>query len=181
MQQLLFEYVDARCLGFIRKKFIEASKKVITEASKIIKDEVKQTILDESLIASGKLHKSIKRRVRTLRSGYSATVFVDPSVSYAGAVIRGQSAGTLVDIENIKTWIKQKQMRGRSSFTSDKYTFWYVTDKTIDRVAYNIVKSIERKGTKGTNFMSIALKNSVQKVGKMAREIFDDIYSEVYF
>lgn len=170
--KLKLEFTDASDLGRLAVRIENAIKRIVIMATKMAQAEVKEVLEATDTIASGKLKDAIHRRVRKLVNSYAGKVFVNKRVSYAKKVMEGQPPGTKVSPRTIKRWIRNKQARSRSGKArTNKYMFWFVTDKTIDKVAFNIARSIAKKGTKGIRFFDIAMKQVKPKIMKEARKI----------
>jgi len=109
------------------------------------------------------LYKSLDSDVKVMPN--SIQVSFD-AVPYAGVVDKGRRKGTMPPVTPIEKWIKQKPVKLR---TKDG-KFKAKTKQNIKGAAFAMALSIKKKGIKGSNFFTDAVKD---RLPKLETEILD--------
>lgn len=168
-RRLKLSKVDASSIGRVEILLNAVRKECIIEATKVLKKGVQNVIEENNKVASGKLKQSIRRRSKNTSTESSGSVYVDGSLRYGRAVIKGIPAGRVVSANSLKRWIKFKQRRG---VFAD-----FVDDKAITRLSHRIQASIKKKGVAGFDYMKIAVEQYEKEMNRAvqtkAKELFN--------
>ena len=111
-----------------------------------------ESLTSKGSVASGSLGSSIKVLLKRPRRGvYTGQVVMN---DYWEDVDEGQDAGDPPTIQSIIKWMSYRAVKDRFTFgREDKFN-----DAAIPSIAANIVKKIDRVGTKGNNFATEVFK-----------------------
>ena len=127
--------------------------------------------------SSGNLYKSLANEVKVMPN--SIQVFFEAE-SYAGVVDKGRRKGTMPPTKPIEKWIRQKPVKLRSK----NGRFKPKTEANIKGAAYAMALKIKRKGIKGSNFFTDAVKDRLPQLEKDIQDNFAldvDSYVDTFF
>lgn len=168
--KLKYKHIDASDVAKIILKAEKIQKTFVTEATKILKNEVQMVLEENGKIATGKLIKSISRRVKVSSASVTGTVYADSGKApYGKKVISGTLPLTKkVSPNTIRRWILNKQRRGQFI---DVFG-----DKALTNVSRMISNKIYGSGIEGFNFLKEAYDRRVDDLRRLGKTIAKQIY-----
>lgn len=138
--------------------------KVLSENAQRIVDRAKFYLnIRKKNTKEKNLYKSLKSNVRVLPKSIEISF---EGKDYAGVVDKGRRPGTMPPVDKIRKWLDTKPVRLRSK----QGGFIKSTAKAKDRAAYAMALKIKKKGIKGSNFFTDAVKD---RIGELEKSVLD--------
>jgi hypothetical protein len=117
--------------------------KQLERYSVIFENEIKREIRLKKLVATGKLERSIRRKVKSTNKYSKISVLsVGAASKYIDFVEEGTKGGYFANVRALRKWVRAKNIRPKNN----KNQFVKINRKTIDRTVYKIGRSIQEKG-----------------------------------
>jgi hypothetical protein len=117
--------------------------KQLERYSVIFENEIKREIRLKKLVATGKLERSIRRKVKSTNKYSKISVLsVGAASKYIDFVEEGTKGGYFPNVRALRKWVRAKNIRPKNN----KNQFVKINRKTIDRTVYKIGRSIQEKG-----------------------------------
>tara|TARA_B110000046_G_C12859454_1_gene341188 strand:+ start:28 stop:531 length:504 start_codon:yes stop_codon:yes gene_type:complete len=136
----------------------EKMAKVLFTEGEQMKSLLQQELIAQEHIASGNLHDSFKVEFNVF--GSAIHLSITNSAGYAIAVDEGLSSGTVVGVEKLVAWVKDKQKRGK---------MLPFDEESALVIAKRVHKSIKEKGTTSPKgFIGNAMETA-EKIGMFKR------------